>query len=84
MKKKTIEKIPFLGLPKLARAKRVKYIGMTALKEVGNENLFFLEVYQNDKGHKDIPVVRIALSQNIFRILVYGPGKDAQEIVGMG
>ena len=35
MKEKTIEKIPYLGLKKISRIKSVKYIGVTAVKNIG-------------------------------------------------
>ena len=35
MKKKTIEKIPYLGLQKISRKKSAKYIGVTAIKIIG-------------------------------------------------
>ena len=36
MKKKTIEKIPYLGLQKISRKKSAKYIGVTAIKIIGH------------------------------------------------
>ena len=36
MRKKEIERIPYLGLKKISRKKDVKYIGVTAVKNVGN------------------------------------------------
>lgn len=66
MKKKAIEKIPFLGLEKLSGKKNVKYIGVTAIKNIGHEQHLFLEVYRNERASKDIPVVRIALTKKDF------------------
>lgn len=66
MKKKAIEKIPFLKLQTTSKKKAVKYIGVTALKMVGNEKHLFLEVYKNKKKCKDIPVVRIVLTKKDF------------------
>lgn len=37
MKKKTIEKIPYLGLQKISRKKSAKYIGVTAIKIIGHK-----------------------------------------------
>lgn len=74
MKKKAIEKIPFLGLGKISRKKKVKYIGVTAIKTVGNEEHLFLEVYRNDKESKDVPVVRVVLTKNDFGS--YYPGRE--------
>ena len=66
MKKKAIEKIPYLGLKKTSRKKDVKYIGVTAVKIVGHEKHLFLEVYRNHKGSKDTPEVRIVLTKKDF------------------
>lgn len=74
MKKKAIEKIPYLGLKRISRGQDVKYIGVTAVKIVGHEKHLFLEMYRNEKGSMDIPVVRIALTKKDFGI--YYPDKD--------
>lgn len=66
MKKKAIEKIPFLTLPKVIRKKMVEYIGVTAYKTISHERHLFVEVYQNDKACKNIPVVRIVLNKKDF------------------
>ena len=63
MKEKTIEKIPYLGLKKISRIKSVKYIGVTAVKNIGHQRHLFLEVYENKKESKKIPVVRMALTK---------------------
>lgn len=66
MRKKEIEKIPYLGLKKINRKKDVKYIGVTAVKNVGNKKHLFLEVYKNKKESKMVPVVRIILTKKEF------------------
>ena len=66
MKEKTIEKIPYLGLQKISRKKSVKYIGVTAVKIIGHKKHLLLEVYENKKESKKIPVVRIALTKKDF------------------
>lgn len=66
MRKKEIEKIPYLGLKKINRKKDVKYIGVTAVKIVGNKKHLFLEVYKNKKESKMVPVVRIILTKKEF------------------
>lgn len=66
MRKKEIEKIPYLGLKKINRKKDVKYIGVTAVKIVGNKKHLFLEVYKNEKESKRVPVVRIILTKKEF------------------
>jgi hypothetical protein len=58
MRKKDIEKIPYLTLPQRSKRKIVKYVGVTAWKNIGNERHIILEVYKNERGCKDIPVVR--------------------------
>lgn len=66
MKKKAIEKIPYLGLPKVSRKKTVKYIGVTAVGIVDHQNHILLEVYRNDKTCRSVPVVRIVLNKKDF------------------
>lgn len=63
MKKRTIEKIPYLGLKKTSRKKAVKYIGATAVKIVGCEKHLFVEVYRNKKESRETPLVRIVLTK---------------------
>ena len=70
---KTIEKIPYLGLQKISRKKSVKYIGVTAVKIIGHKKHLLLEVYENKKESKKIPVVRIALTKKDFG--TYWPDK---------
>ena len=71
MRKKEIERIPYLGLKKISRKEDVKYIGMTAVKIVGNKKHLFLEVYKNEKESKRVPVVRIVLTE-----ILYGGKKE--------
>lgn len=66
MKKKAIERIPYLKLEKLSRKKDTKYIGVTAVKIISHEKHLFLEVYKNKKGAKDVPLVRIVLTKKDF------------------
>ncbi len=66
MKKKAIEKVPYLTLPKVNRKKKVKYIGVTAFKVIAHERHLFLEVYRNNKACKNVPVVRIVLNKKDF------------------
>lgn len=73
MKKKTIEKIPYLGLQKISRKKSAKYIGVTAIKIIGHKKHLLLEVYENKKESKKIPVVRITLTKKDFG--TYWPDK---------
>ena len=66
MKKKAIEKIPYLKLPKVSRKREVKYIGVTAIKIISHERHLFLEVYRNSPKTKEIPLVRIVLAKKDF------------------
>ncbi len=66
MKKKAIEKVPFLGLTRRSRKKAVKYIGVTAVKIIGHERHLFTEVYLNQKDRMDVPLVRIVLTKKDF------------------
>lgn len=66
MKKKAIEKIPYLKLEKLSRKKDTKYIGVTAVKIISHEKHLLLEVYENKKGAKDVPLARIVLTKKDF------------------
>lgn len=66
MKKKTIEKIPFLTLPKVSKKKKVEYVAVTAMREIRDETCLFIEVYRNRKECREIPVVRIAMTEQDF------------------
>lgn len=44
MKRKAIEKIPYLTLPKVVRKRTAKYVGVTALQEIAGEQHLLLEV----------------------------------------
>lgn len=65
MKKKTIEKIPYLGLPRM-RKTEVKYIAVTAVREIEREQHLFVEVYRNQKDGRKFPTVRIILTGKDF------------------
>lgn len=66
MKKKEIEKIPFLKLKKTNGRKYAKYVGVTEIKTVKGEEHLFLEIYQNSKRTKDVPVVRVVMTKKDF------------------
>lgn len=74
MKKKQIEKIPYLTLPKIRRKKDVKYIAVTAFKNVAHERHLFLEVYRNRKDAMNVPLIRIVITKKDFGN--YFPEKD--------
>lgn len=63
MKKKTIEKIPYLTLPE--NKKKAKYVGITAFKNIAHEQHLFLEVYKNGEN-REVPIARIVLTKKDF------------------
>ena len=66
MKKKAIEKIPYIGIERTSRKKGAKYIAATMVKLVGHEKHLITEVYRNKKGDLDVPLVRIVLTKKDF------------------
>ncbi len=66
MRKKEIEKIPYLGLSRVKSGKLVEYVAVTDIRQVGKEPCLFVEVYRNRKDTGEIPAVRIALTQKDF------------------
>ena len=74
MRKKEIEKIPYLTLPQRSRKKKVEYIGVTAWKNIGNERHIILEVYSNKKGCQDVPVVRYVANKKDWGVFFPEPG----------
>lgn len=84
MKKKAIEKIPYLGLKKISRKKDAKYVGMTAVKIVGHEKHLFLEVYRNQKESQDTPLVRIVLTKKDFGTYWPESGKWTRQYIQGG
>lgn len=66
MKKKAIEGIPYLGLTQVIPNKAVKYIGVTAERDIAGEPHLFVEVYKNRAEAVTVPVVRIVLTKKDF------------------
>lgn len=66
MKEKEIEKVPYIGLKKISRGKKVHYIARTMLQTVKGEKHFFLEVYKNVAEAMDVPVIRIVCTKKDF------------------
>ena len=66
MKKKTIEKLPFLTLTEVHRGKTVKYVAVTDVREISGEPHLFIEVYRNRRDSRGTPVVRIVLTKRDF------------------
>lgn len=63
MKKKQIEKLPYIALTKVSKGKEVRYVAVTEIKEIGGEGHLLLEVYRNRKDHMDIPVIRYVATE---------------------
>lgn len=76
MKRKAIEKIPWLTLPRVIRKKEVQYVGVTAIQEIEGEKHLILEMYQNSRTTRKIPVVRIVVTEKDFGN--YFPGKEGK------
>lgn len=66
MKKKAIEKIPYIGIERTSRKKGAKYIAATMVKIVGHEKHLITEVYRNKKEDLAVPLVRIVLTKKDF------------------
>ena len=74
MKRKEIERIPYLGLPHVSRKKGVEYVAMTAAREIGKEPHLFVEVYRNRRECREVPVARIAMTGKDFGTYFPGTG----------
>ena len=61
MKKKAIEKIPYIGLKKTSRKKDVKYVGVAETKIIGGAEHLLIEVYKNEKNEKDIRIIHVVV-----------------------
>ena len=66
MKRKAIEKIPYITLPNTIRDKDVEYIGVTAIKNIGHERHLLIEMYENRKNRIKTPAVRIVVTKKDF------------------
>lgn len=82
MKKKTIEKIPYLTLKKKV-GESAKYVGVTAFKNIGHERHLFVEVYKNQDA-EEIPIVRIVLTKKDFATYVTEDGEWTRQCVEKG
>lgn len=82
MKKKTIEKVPYLTLTKKV-GKDAKYVGVTAFKNIGHERHLFVEVYKNQDA-EEIPIVRIVLTKKDFATYVTEDGEWTRQCVEKG
>lgn len=74
MKRKEIERIPYLGLPRVSRKKGVEYVAMAVAREIGKESHLLVEVYRNRKECREVPVARIAMTEKDFGTYFPGTG----------
>ncbi len=84
MKRKSIEKIPYMGLRKVKRGKAVEYVAVTGTYEIGGKDHLFIEVYRNSRKCKTVPKVRIVLTKNDFGTFFPEGGVWSTEKVDIG
>lgn len=71
MKKKAIEKVPYLMGKKIVKREK-KYVATVALKIIGHEKHLLIEIYENKKNCLSIPVIRCVYTQKEWGM--YEPG----------
>lgn len=81
MKKKAIEKIPYIGIERTSRKKGAKYIAATMVKIVGHEKHLITEVYKNEKEALAVPLVRIVLTKKDFGTFFAESGKWSRGLI---
>lgn len=74
MKRKQIEQVPYITVPGIIKRERVKYVAVTAWKNIGKERHIFLEVYQNRQESLKCPVVRYVATKKNWEIFYPGKG----------
>lgn len=62
MKKKAIEKIPYLTGQKCNKRK-IKYVAAVAMQDIDNEAHLILEVYENNKKSLVVPLIRLVYTK---------------------
>lgn len=75
MKKKAIERIPYIRPAQVIPDKAVKYVGVTAEQEIAGESHLFVEVYKNRAEATEVPMVRIVLTEKDFGTYFSRPGR---------
>lgn len=65
MKKKAIEAVPYLTLPKVKYTK-AQYVAVTADEDIAGEKHLFIEVYRNRRQDRETPVVRIVMNHREY------------------
>lgn len=68
MKKKEIEKIPYMTLPAADPDEKVLYIGRTAWRNIGHERHIFLEIYENMQNGMPVPLLRYVATKKEWGI----------------
>lgn len=81
MKKKAIEKIPYIRIREASGNKKAKYIGATAVKIIGGERHLFLEVHRNKKEDLAVPLVRIVITKKDFGTFFVNEGKWTRGLI---
>ena len=81
MKKKAIEKIPYIGLRSVSKKKGAKYVGAAAVKIIGHEKHLITEVYRNRKEDLAVPVVRIVLTKKDFGTYIVESGEWSRRML---
>lgn len=68
MKKKEIEKIPYMTLPAADPDEKVLYIGRIAWRNIGHERHIFLEIYENMQNGMPVPLLRYVATKKEWGI----------------
>lgn len=63
MKQKTIERIPYTGLSACSRKKGKRFVVTASLHDINGENHLFIEIYHNRRDLRNVPIIRMVLSQ---------------------
>ncbi len=84
MKKKRVEKVPYMTIPEGGREEDVKYIGAAAVRDIAGVEHLFLEVYKNSVETLDVPQVRIVLTKKDFGNFFPDTGEWSREKICSG
>lgn len=76
MKKKEIEKIPYLTAEKKSGK---KFVAVTAFKTIKEERHLFVEIYENKKKKLQVPVLRLVYTKRDWGI--YWPAEEGRAAV---
>lgn len=84
MKKKEIEKIPYLTVPETMKTAHTAYACVTACMEIRGEKHILLEVYRNRKQDLQVPVVRYAATRNDWGVYFPESGEWTRQRIASG